>query len=98
MDQGKIATLGVYRLIMKSNSDNYRMSSVQGVIERLKKTEIKIIIYEPVLDQEMFLDFEVLRDLDKFKSESDVILTNRMVDELLDVKEKTYSRDLYGES
>ena len=98
MDQGKIATLGVYRLIMKSNSDNYRMSSIQGVIERLKKTEIKIIIYEPVLDQEMFLDFEVLRDLDKFKSESDVILTNRMVDELLDVKEKTYSRDLYGES
>lgn len=97
-NQEKIITLGVYRLIMKSNSDNYRMSSIQGVIERLKKTEIKIIIYEPVLDQELFLDFEVVSDLDKFKKTSDVILTNRMVDELLDIKEKIYSRDLYGES
>ena len=97
-NQEKIITLGVYRLIMKSNSDNYRMSSIQGVIERLKKTEIKIIIYEPVLDQELFLDFEVVSDLYKFKKTSDVILTNRMVDELLDIKEKIYSRDLYGES
>tara|TARA_B100000795_G_C22797049_1_gene439893 strand:- start:1398 stop:2588 length:1191 start_codon:yes stop_codon:yes gene_type:complete len=93
----KITTVGVYRIIMKSNSDNYRASAIQGVINRLKENKIKIVIYEPVINKDTFMDLEVLRDLEEFKKISTLILTNRMVNELNDVKDKIYTRDLFGE-
>jgi len=93
----KITTVGVYRIIMKSNSDNYRASAIQGVINRLKENKIKIIIYEPVINKDTFMDLEVLKDLEEFKKISTLILTNRMVNELNDVKDKIYTRDLFGE-
>ena len=93
----KITTVGVYRIIMKSNSDNYRASAIQGVINRLKENKIKIVIYEPVINKDTFMDIEVLKDLEEFKKISTLILTNRMVNELNDVKDKIYTRDLFGE-
>ena len=93
-----IPTVGIYRIIMKSNSDNYRASAIQGVIERLKESKIKIIIYEPVINEDIFMGLEVLNDLEEFKNISTLILTNRMIDELNDVKDKIYTRDLFGES
>ena len=93
----KITTVGVYRIIMKSNSDNYRASAIQGVINRLKENKIKIVIYEPVINKDTFMDLEVLKDLEEFKKISTLILTNRMVNELNDVKDKIYTRDLFGE-
>ena len=90
------ATVGVYRMIMKQGSDNFRSSSQQGVMQRIRDHDIEVIVYEPTLAQQRFLDSELVNDLDAFKARSDIILANRLGPELQDVAHKVYSRDLFG--
>ena len=91
----KPKVVGIYRLIMKSGSDNFRASAIQGIMRRLSEAGVKLFLFEPSFNEDKFFTADVIRDINEFKSVSDVIVTNRWNDDLLDVKDKVFTRDLF---
>jgi len=92
----KPTTVGIYRLVMKSNSDNYRDSSIQGIMKRIKAKGIEVVVFEPTLSENLFFNSSVIKDLDEFIERADVIIANRLSDEIRHVRHKVYTRDLFG--
>jgi UDPglucose 6-dehydrogenase len=89
-----VSVVGIYRLAMKSGSDNYRCSAIQGVVDRLTKAGVKVIIHEPMIEDDKFLGCVIENDIDKFNELSDLIVTNRMSDDI--IESKVYTRDIYN--